>query len=61
MKARLGMRHAVLWVSDPDRSAEFYGQALGLEVANRLSGESWQMRALLKKARLPRLAKALSA
>lgn len=25
------MRHAVLWVSDPKRSAEFYGRALGLE------------------------------
>lgn len=25
------MRHAVLWVSDPKRSAEFYHQALGLE------------------------------
>lgn len=31
MKATLGMRHAVLWVSDPQRSAEFYKQALGLE------------------------------
>ena len=29
--------------------------------ANRLSGESWELRALLKKARLPRLGKALSA
>lgn len=31
MKATLGMRHAVLWVSDPHRSAEFYQKALGLE------------------------------
>ena len=31
MKSTLGMRHAVLWVSDPQRSAEFYEQALGLE------------------------------
>lgn len=31
-----------------------------LAEARRLSGEDWQMRALLKKARLPRLAKALS-
>ncbi|MGI9599286.1 MAG: VOC family protein [Acidimicrobiales bacterium] len=31
MAATLGMRHAVLWVSDPKRSAEFYQQALGLE------------------------------
>ncbi|MFK7753738.1 MAG: RSP_2648 family PIN domain-containing protein [Sedimentitalea sp.] len=29
--------------------------------ANRLSGQEWEMRALLKKARLPRLAKALTA
>lgn len=28
--------------------------------ANRLSGQTWEMRALLKKARLPRLGKALS-
>ena len=32
-----------------------------LAEARRLSGEAWQMRALLKKAKLPRLAKALSA
>ena len=31
-----------------------------LEVARGLSGEDWAMRALLKKARLPRLGKALS-
>ncbi|MEM9653640.1 MAG: VOC family protein [Actinomycetota bacterium] len=31
MKATLGKRHAVLWVRDPRRSAEFYHQALGLE------------------------------
>ena len=31
-----------------------------LRQANLLSGRSWDMRALLKKARLPRLAKALS-
>ena len=37
-------------------------EAAGAEVlseANRLSGRTWEMRALLKKARLPRLAKAL--
>lgn len=28
----LGLRHLVLWVSDPKRSAEFYSQALGLVV-----------------------------
>jgi catechol-2,3-dioxygenase len=38
MKATLGMRHAVLWVSDPERSAEFYRQALGLEVKNSFPG-----------------------
>ena len=38
MKATLGMLHAVLWVSDPERSAELYRQALGLEVKNALSG-----------------------
>lgn len=32
MAATLGMKHAVLWVSDPKRSAEFYEKALGLEV-----------------------------
>ena len=30
--ATLGMRHAVLWVSDPIASARFYEQALGLVV-----------------------------
>ena len=29
--ATLGMRHAVLWVTDPKASAEFYERALGLE------------------------------
>lgn len=29
------MRHAVLWVSDPVRSAEFYERALGLETKVR--------------------------
>lgn len=29
--ATLGLRHAVLWVSDPVASARFYEQALGLE------------------------------
>lgn len=38
MKATLGMRHAVLWVSDPERSSEFYQQALGLEEVNTLPG-----------------------
>jgi catechol-2,3-dioxygenase len=30
--ATLGMRHAVLWVTDPATSADFYAEALGLEV-----------------------------
>ena len=30
--ATLGMRHAVLWVTDPSASATFYQQALGLQV-----------------------------
>ncbi len=38
MAATLGMRHAVLWVSDPDRSAEFYQKALGLEPKMQLEG-----------------------
>jgi len=32
-----------------------------LQTARHLSGKEWEMRALMKKARLPRLAKALSA
>ena len=30
----LGLRHAVLWVSDPRLSAQFYQQALGLTVTH---------------------------
>ena len=30
----VGLRHAVLWVSDPQASARFYEQALGLVVKN---------------------------
>lgn len=30
----LGLRHAVLWVTDPQASARFYEQALGLTVKN---------------------------
>lgn len=30
----VGLRHAVLWVSDPQTSARFYEQALGLVVKN---------------------------
>lgn len=32
MKPTLGIRHLVLWVRDPQRSAEFYRDALGLEI-----------------------------
>ncbi|WP_420002555.1 RSP_2648 family PIN domain-containing protein [Arenibacterium sp. LLYu02] len=46
-----------LWLKDPEGIATV-GQAV-LAEANRLSGEDWEMRALLKKARLPRIAKAL--
>ncbi len=47
-----------LWQRDPDGIAEVAHKVLA--EANRLSGDIWQMRPLLKKARLPRLAKALS-
>ncbi|ABF63621.1 hypothetical protein TM1040_0888 [Ruegeria sp. TM1040] len=46
------------WLKHPE-GIEAVGQAV-LAEARRLSGEDWQMRALLKKARLPRLAKALA-
>lgn len=36
--ATLGMRHAVLWVTDPTASAAFYAEALGLEVTNSFDG-----------------------
>ena len=48
-----------LWKADPAPVAETARDVLA--TANRLSGQSWEMRPLLKKARLPRLAKALSA
>ncbi len=32
----LGLRHLVLWVTDPERSAAFYEQALGLHVKARM-------------------------
>lgn len=47
-----------LWKAGPD-PVEATARAV-LADANRLSGETWEMRPLLKKARLPRLAKALS-
>lgn len=47
-----------LWQADPERVSPVCGAVLAQ--ARRLSGEDWQMRALLKKARLPRLGKALA-
>ena len=52
-----GFLHGI-WQAQPDLVADV-GQAV-LAEANRLSGESWHMRALMKKARLPRLGKVLS-
>ncbi len=46
-----------LWEEQPDLVAEV-AEKVRLE-ACRLSGQEWEMRRLLKKARLPRLAKAL--
>ncbi|WP_397541461.1 RSP_2648 family PIN domain-containing protein [Roseovarius salis] len=47
-----------IWQSRPDMVREVAENVLA--EADRLSGRSWKMRALLKKARLPRLAKALA-
>lgn len=47
-----------LWLEHP-AALEDVGQAV-LEQARQLSGKEWEMRGLLKKARLPRLAKALA-
>lgn len=47
-----------LWLKDPEGL-----DTVGLSVlaeANRLSGQTWDMRGLMKKARLPRLGKALA-
>ncbi|KIN66427.1 PIN 3 domain containing protein [Sulfitobacter noctilucicola] len=46
-----------LWMDHP--AAIEAAAADVLQTARRLSGEDWEMRPLLKKARLPRLAKAL--
>nr|WP_256415855.1 PIN domain-containing protein [Ruegeria sp. HKCCD8929] len=46
------------WQHDPESTASIAEQAL--TEANRLSGDQWTLRPLLKKARLPRLAKALT-
>ena len=47
-----------LWLKD-NEGLEALGQRV-LAEANRLSGSGWEMRPLLKKARLPRLAKVLA-
>ncbi|WP_299864554.1 RSP_2648 family PIN domain-containing protein [uncultured Roseobacter sp.] len=46
------------WRQRPDVLQAVAGKVLG--EARRLSGQPWEMRPLLKKARLPRLAKALA-
>jgi len=46
-----------VWQGDPAGMAMLGAHVL--DEANRLSGRDWQIRPLLKKARLPRLAKAL--
>ena len=46
------------WQAEPDMVAGVGDRVLN--EARRLSGQDWNIRALLKKARLPRLAKALS-
>ncbi|SHG33682.1 RSP_2648 family PIN domain-containing protein [Cognatishimia maritima] len=51
-----GFLHSI-WLSNPDIVAMVAESVR--EEACRLSGKDWQMRPLLKKARLPRLAKAL--
>ncbi|MEP2532940.1 PIN domain-containing protein [Shimia sp.] len=47
-----------IWEDDPEMVSSVCETVR--QEADRLSGETWQMRALLKKARLPRLAKAVS-
>ncbi|PIE12536.1 MAG: PIN domain-containing protein [Rhodobacterales bacterium] len=47
------------WQADADRVVPVVVDVL--TTARRLSGEDWTLRSLLKKARLPRLAKAVSA
>mgnify|MGYP003645209911 FL=1 len=46
-----------VWLAQPELIQQVTGSVL--EEARRLSGQPWEMRPLLKKARLPRLAKAL--
>lgn len=52
-----GLLHS-FWLKDPEGIAAI--AAAVLAEANRLSGDQWTLRALMKKARLPRLGKALT-
>ncbi|NOE25660.1 RSP_2648 family PIN domain-containing protein [Ruegeria sp. HKCCD6157] len=52
-----GLLHG-LWLSDPDGLATIADRVLSEAI--RLSGHQWTLRALMKKARLPRLGKALT-
>jgi len=52
-----GYLHGI-WTQAPDSVAGVAERVLAQ--ANQMSGDKWQMRPLLKKARLPRLAKALT-
>mgnify|MGYP003132606529 FL=1 len=52
-----GFLHGI-WQAQPDLVQAVADEVL--DEANRLSGRIWEMRALLKKARLPRVAKAVS-
>ncbi|WP_371223888.1 RSP_2648 family PIN domain-containing protein [Roseovarius sp. 2305UL8-3] len=47
-----------VWEAQPDLVTKVAEDVLA--DANRLSGQAWEMRSLMKKARLPRLGKALS-
>jgi hypothetical protein len=49
----------LLLAEDPDQVRGVAARVL--DVANRLSPEPWTMRALMKKARMPRFGKALEA
>ncbi len=52
-----GLLHE-FWLSDPEGLTQIATTVLA--EANRLSGDQWTLRSLMKKARLPRLGKALT-
>jgi hypothetical protein len=52
-----GYLHGV-WRAQPELVVQVAHEVLA--EANRLSGREWELRALMKKARLPRLGKALT-